>query len=136
MIFRSATAQACPVRYISPRSLMDKVLVFGTSDAGSIPAEGAMVFKLYILFSDKFAKTYVGYTSNLENRLLYHNTGKVKSTKSFKPWRIIYSEFAISSLEAKERERYWKSGAGRRKLKKIIAGSRPTFEKLGEARPI
>ena len=92
------------------------------------------MFTVYILFRAKSPKTYVGYTDNLKDRIKYHNGGKVKAIKLFRPWRIIYTELLKSKAEAKQREQYWKSGAGRRSIKKIISGSRPTFRKLGEAR--
>lgn len=77
---------------------------------------------------------YVGYTGDLESRLHYHNSGKVTATENSRPWRVLYSEMVDSSVVAKDRERYWKSGAGRRNLKKIFGGPRPTFRTLGEAR--
>jgi len=89
------------------------------------------MFTIYILLSEKIPRTYVGYTDNLEKRLWYHNSGKVKATKSLRPWELIYTESVNSLMGAKLREKYWKSGAGRRNLKKIFAGSRPTFRKVG-----
>jgi putative endonuclease len=72
---------------------------------------------------------------NLEGRLREHNAGKVSATRAHKPWKILRIESVGSIAEAKNKERYWKSGAGRRKIKKIFGGSRPTFyRKLGEAR--
>ena len=76
-------------------------------------------------------RTYVGYTSNIRRRITDHNSGKVEATKYFRPWKIIYTENADSLAGAKDRERYWKSGAGRRNIKKLMEGSRPTFRKVG-----
>ncbi|MFB3056729.1 MAG: GIY-YIG nuclease family protein, partial [Ignavibacteriaceae bacterium] len=39
-----------------------------------------MNFFLYILYSPTHKRTYTGQSKNLDNRLDYHNTGKVKST--------------------------------------------------------
>jgi len=83
---------------------------------------------VYILFSEKFLKTYVGYTTNINERIKYHNNGKVLSTKYFRPWKIIYTESAVSIILAKQKERYWKSGAGRRNLKRILGGFPPNFK--------
>ena len=44
---------------------------------------------VYILFSDKSSKYYVGQTADIEKRLKRHNQGKVKSTKHGVPWRLI-----------------------------------------------
>ncbi len=53
------------------------------------------------------------------------------ATKFFRPWKVIYMEPVSSLAEAKSREKYWKSRAGRNNIKKIFAGSRPTFKKVG-----
>lgn len=89
------------------------------------------MFQIYILSSFKTPRTYVGYTSNLEERIRYHNHGKVNATRPFRPWQILYTENASTMAEAKQRELYWKSGAGRRNMKKILGGSRPTFRNVG-----
>ena len=89
------------------------------------------MFTVYILLNDKLSRTYIGYTSDIEERLKYHNTGKVTATKHLKPWRIIYTENMASMNEAKRREQYWKSGAGRRNIKKILEGFPPNFRKVG-----
>jgi putative endonuclease len=48
-----------------------------------------MQYSVYILYSEKFDRYYVGQTNNLENRFYRHNAGYVKSTKPFKPWRLV-----------------------------------------------
>jgi len=75
------------------------------------------MFTVYILKSNSVAKTYVGYTNNLERRFQEHNSGQVPFTKRFLPWQVIYTESSDTEYQAKKRERYWKSGAGRRKMK-------------------
>ena len=78
------------------------------------------MYFVYVLYSEKLNKTYVGCTSNLAQRLKYHNKGRVKSTKNGVPWKIIYIEKVSSHKEARERERWFKTIAGRRKLKQIF----------------
>jgi len=56
-------------------------------------------------------------TNNIERRLKEHNGGKMKSTKAFIPWEIIYFEKFQNRIEARKREKYFKSAAGRRYLK-------------------
>jgi len=75
------------------------------------------MFYVYILQSLKDGRTYVGYTEDLEKRLLEHNAGRSKSTRNRAPFKIIYSEEFLSQKEAKARELFWKSGTGRRKMK-------------------
>jgi putative endonuclease len=56
----------------------------------------------------------VGCTSNIDKRLLAHNTGKSQYTSKYKPWEIIYTEEVENYTKARKRERYFKSGAGRK----------------------
>ena len=69
---------------------------------------------VYILNSKTFDRFYIGLTSNLENRLNSHNSKKVKSTKPFVPWKMIYFEEFETRTDARKREKYFKSSAGRR----------------------
>ncbi len=59
---------------------------------------------------------YIGHCKNIPTRLKAHNYGKVKSTKAFKPWRLVYYEEFETRAEAIERERFLKSGIGRETL--------------------
>ncbi|OGZ69480.1 MAG: hypothetical protein A3D44_03620 [Candidatus Staskawiczbacteria bacterium RIFCSPHIGHO2_02_FULL_42_22] len=78
------------------------------------------MFYIYILQSLKDSKTYVGYTNNLERRLVEHNSGKNITTRNRTPLELLFSENFETSKEARERELYWKSGGGRRKLKEFF----------------
>ena len=75
---------------------------------------------VYILKSLKDNRTYVGSTNNFERRLAEHNTGRVTSTKHRIPFKILFTEEFETSREAKKKELYYKSGAGRRKLKEYF----------------
>ena len=85
------------------------------------------MFTVYILRSSKIPRTYVGYSGNLEQGLDDHNAGKVAATKPYRPWEIFYKEINLTLKDAKTRELYWKSGAGRRNLKRLIGGFPPHF---------
>jgi len=69
---------------------------------------------VYILKSQKDGSYYVGLSDNYERRLAEHNAGKVKSTKSRTPWVKVHLDEFYTRLEAREREKYLKSAAGRR----------------------
>ena len=56
--------------------------------------------KVYILFSEKSSRYYVGQTSNIENRLKRHNQGNVKSTKYGIPWRLVLQIEVKTRFEA------------------------------------
>jgi len=79
-----------------------------------------MNYFVYILYSVIFKRTYVGQTDNISNRLLYHNSGKVKSTKPYKPWILMYSEVFMTRSEAMKREQWYKSSGGRKKISEIL----------------
>jgi putative endonuclease len=63
---------------------------------------------------DKF---YTGYTIDLRKRFNEHNRNKVFSTKGRGPFRLLYYEACINEDDAKAREKYLKSGMGKRYLK-------------------
>ena len=79
-----------------------------------------LMYSTYILYSEKDKRTYVGYSKNLDVRLLLHNSGQVKSTKYRRPLRLLYCEKFKTEKEAKERERWWKSSGGRKELKMLL----------------
>ncbi len=79
-----------------------------------------MKYYIYILKSLKFDKFYTGYTNDLKRRLNEHNSGKSEYTRKFKPWEIVYFEECNDVEEARQKEKYYKSASGRRKIKKIL----------------
>lgn len=65
-------------------------------------------------------------TQNIERRLLEHNSGKSKFTSGHTPWQLVYTEAANDTDQARTREKYLKSAAGKRHIIKILnAGSLP-----------
>ena len=75
---------------------------------------------VYILKSKNREIIHVGFTNNLERRLSEHNSGRSRFTRIYKPWEIVYKEKFSSEEEAIRREKYLKSAAGRRFIKKIL----------------
>ncbi len=73
-----------------------------------------MRYIVYVLSSLKDKKSYVGFTNNIERRLHEHNTGKSNFTKKYLPWEVLYKEEFDSKIEARKREKYLKSSAGRK----------------------
>jgi len=72
---------------------------------------------VYLLQSRKTKEWYIGSTKDLQKRILRHNAGKNYSTKRGIPWRLIYCETGLNQKDARAREKYLKSGMGRRYLK-------------------
>ncbi len=79
------------------------------------------MWQVYILYSVIHGRSYVGCTSDLLKRMEYHNGGKVASTKKHRPWKVVYTETTNDRSAALIREKYYKSSAGRRKMKVIFA---------------
>ncbi|MCX6149427.1 MAG: GIY-YIG nuclease family protein [Ignavibacteriales bacterium] len=75
------------------------------------------MFYTYILFSEIGNKHYYGSTKDIPTRLNEHNNGKVKFTKPFRPWQIVYYEEYPTRSEACKRELFFKSVDGRIWLK-------------------
>ena len=75
---------------------------------------------VYAIGSIKFDFRYIGMSQNPEFRLKMHNSGKVRSTKHYRPFKLIYTEEIGSRAEAREREKYLKSAAGRRYLGQLL----------------
>ena len=73
-----------------------------------------MLYTVYILYSFKHGKIYIGYTSNLIERMKSHNLLGTKDwTKNYRPWLVIYCEYFIDKKEALQREKILKGGKGR-----------------------
>jgi putative endonuclease len=87
-----------------------------------------MRFYIYILFSLKDKQLYIGFTTNLKDRLSRHARGEVQSTAHRRLLKLIHYEYFINEEDAKAREIFLKSGFGRDQLKKALAR---TLKELG-----
>ncbi|WP_422082229.1 GIY-YIG nuclease family protein [Ulvibacterium sp.] len=74
---------------------------------------------VYAISSLNHNYIYVGMTVNIDERLHRHNNGRERSTKFYAPFELIYSEPCRDRLEARNREKYWKSGVCKEKLRKL-----------------
>ncbi|MFZ1654954.1 MAG: GIY-YIG nuclease family protein [Candidatus Moraniibacteriota bacterium] len=78
-----------------------------------------MSYTVYVLM-DNSGKLYKGVTNSLERRLQEHLSGKTRSTRALVGPRVVYQEKFSSFEEARRREVYFKTAAGRRFLKKTL----------------
>ena len=78
------------------------------------------MYYVYILLSLKDSSLYTGYTIDLKKRVDEHNAGLSTYTKYKRPWKLIFYEAFINRIDAKDREKYLKSGWGVRSIKKIL----------------
>jgi len=79
------------------------------------------MFYVYILKSISCGKYYVGYTSNLEERLESHNSGLQRWTRNKGPWNMVYSERLVTKREAIIREKQLKNKKSRKSLEILIS---------------
>ena len=80
-----------------------------------------MCYVVYILYSHKDKKLYVGCTSNLKDRIQRHSKGYIKATTHRRPLSLIHTEsFGDKKTEAFKRERFLKSLWCSREKKKIV----------------
>ncbi|MBS1523887.1 MAG: GIY-YIG nuclease family protein [Bacteroidetes bacterium] len=86
------------------------------------------MFTVYILYSPKFNKIYIGYTSDIADRFLSHNELATKGhTVKYRPWVIAHTEEFETKAEAMKRETQLKTANGRDFIWNII------HEKFGSA---
>lgn len=76
---------------------------------------------VYVLQSQKDFGWYIGFTEDVTQRLSYHNEGRNVSTSQRRPWILIYYEAYLEKFDALGRERFLKSGAGHRFLRKQLS---------------
>ncbi len=74
----------------------------------------------YVLKSTNDGNLYVGCTSNMDDRFKNHQEGRVFATKNRRPLVLIYYEACLDKVKAFKREKYFKTGFGRRFLKDRI----------------
>jgi len=79
-----------------------------------------MMYYTYVLRSNKDGNLYIGYTNDLIRRIRKHNEAKVESTRVRLPVILIYYEACLDKEKAIKREKYLKSGFGRKYLKSRI----------------
>ena len=84
---------------------------------------------MYVLRSQSTGRRYVGQTEDLARRVVEHNTPEHNPRKHTSrhpgPWMLVYSEAHATRAEAMKRERWLKSGAGRRWLDDLPGRASP-----------
>lgn len=77
-----------------------------------------MYFVYILMCNDN--KLYIGYTENLEERIKRHESGHVFATKGRLPVDLIFYEAFHHCQDAKRREKYFKTTAGKRAIKLML----------------
>jgi putative endonuclease len=78
------------------------------------------MFYVYLLQSKKDDNLYIGLASDIKKRLFKHNSGKVFSTKLRRPLKLIYTEICVDKRDAAQREKYLKSGIGKKFIRQRL----------------
>jgi len=76
------------------------------------------MFYVYVLQAESDAGLYIGFSTDLKRRLKQHQAGESQATAHRGPWTLIYYEAYSMRQDAEGRERFLKSGAGRRYIAK------------------
>ncbi|TSA44493.1 GIY-YIG nuclease family protein [bacterium] len=74
------------------------------------------MYYVYVIKSLEYGTRYVGSSDNILRRVSEHNLGKCRYTSGRKPWKLVYKEKFETRSEAMKRERFLKSGQGRKWL--------------------
>jgi putative endonuclease len=76
---------------------------------------------IYILYSAKLGKFYIGYSADIRDRLAKHNRSLKGFTAAGKPWKLIYTEEFTSKKEALMREKQLKKWKNKERISQLIA---------------
>ena len=82
-----------------------------------------MEFIVYILFSKTKNRFYIGFTSDMQQRIMRHNQKSKGFTGNVNDWKIVYTEKYNSKEEAYTREQQIKSWKSRIKIQELINNS-------------
>jgi len=78
------------------------------------------MFYIYALSSIERNYIYVGMSRHIDDRIKRHQSGREKTTRAYRPFNVIYTEaLDVKRIEARKREKYWKSSIGKEKLRQI-----------------
>ncbi|MFC1703720.1 GIY-YIG nuclease family protein [Candidatus Omnitrophota bacterium] len=75
---------------------------------------------VYILESKKCNRLYIGFTEDVATRLKQHNRGENRSTKAYRPWKLVRVEEYKDRALAFKREKFFKTGKGRNVIKNLL----------------
>ena len=107
-----------PIRSKPLKIFTDSLQANRTSN-GIYPVRASMYY-VYVLRSSKSGRLYTGFTSDLKKRLTEHGKNQSPHTRRRGPYELIYYEACRNSSDAQVREKYLKTGPGKRYLKNRV----------------
>ncbi len=78
------------------------------------------MYYVYVIVSQSRNYIYVGITNNVQRRVAQHQTGKERTTAPYRPFALVHIEEFQTRMDARNREKYLKSGIGKEWIKKVI----------------
>ncbi|HPF04342.1 MAG TPA: GIY-YIG nuclease family protein [Bacteroidales bacterium] len=84
-----------------------------------------MDYYVYIIYSSSRDKYYTGYSEDPDERLIKHNLGATISTRTGKPWTLVYKEKCINKSTAIRRENQIKKMKSRKYIESLIKSDGP-----------
>ena len=78
------------------------------------------MYSVYIIYSQKIDKYYIGFSSNVQDRLLKHNRNSKGFSNAGKPWVLVYEEPFDNKKNAMSRESQLKKWKNRERLETLI----------------
>ena len=80
----------------------------------------SLMYSVYIIYSEKLDKHYIGYSSDVEDRLLKHNRKSKGFSSLGKPWSLVYTESFETKKAAMDREKQLKRWKNRERIESLI----------------
>jgi putative endonuclease len=78
------------------------------------------MYYVYIIYSEKIKKFYVGFTNDLKRRISEHKRGHSDFTQQSDDWMLVYYEAFCNKADAMEEEEFLKTGKGRERRKYLL----------------
>jgi len=78
------------------------------------------MYFVYVIYSEKLDKYYIGFTADIQDRLAKHNRKSNGFSNRGRPWVLVYYESFNSKREAMDRETQLKNWKNRERLEKLI----------------
>ena len=80
---------------------------------------------VYIMLNVAKTRTYTGVADDVNKRLALHNGGRVKASRPYRPYNVIHIEEFETLKEARQKEKFYKSTSGRRRIKEMFFSQCP-----------
>lgn len=91
-----------------------------------------MKYYVYILFSQSVDRYYTGYTIDPSERLIEHNLGATPSTRSGRPWTLVYAEECDNKSAAITREKVIKRMKSRKYIERLVYSKKENFADINK----